>query len=60
MKHELIPCTEKTPPCDPRNCPKEFCTWRDTVWAPHLLDSVDKLGTFGKLKSTKKIRRQES
>lgn len=54
MKKELTPCTERIPPCDPRNCPKEFCTWRDTVWAVSQLTSVDKPGTFGRIKSNKK------
>lgn len=58
MKKELTPCTDKTPPCDPRNCPKEFCTWRDTVWAATQLTLVDRPGTFGGLKSTKKTSKK--
>lgn len=56
MRQELIltPCTEKSPPCDPRNCPKENCAWRDTVWIHSKMQTLDRPGTFGKLKSNKK------
>lgn len=54
MKPEIQPCTDKNPPCNPRNCPQEFCAWRDEVWIFSHAQSPDKPGTFGSLKSRKK------
>jgi len=31
-------CETRGEMCDPTNCPREFCSWRDTKWALNRMD----------------------